>query len=289
MLHLACSQRSERQINESLMTEKHPPTAYELTFTLDATRSAPLYQQLSDCLRRQVLAVNWPADSAIPSERELMRLTGVSRMTVRQAIDSLTREGLLTRVHGRGTFIVPERVEQDIRGVYSFSERIRAQGRSTATQVLEAGQLPSIREESDLLQIGDGEWIYRLLRLRCVDDEPVALNIVKIPTRFCPGLLRRDLTGSLYAILTEMYNVPPIRAVDTMEAVAAPREIAEPLGVRPGTALTLMRRIATTHDDVPIELTEEYARSDRMRYRMRLYAEPLVEDSSVEAGGERAI
>jgi GntR family transcriptional regulator len=270
--------------NESLMTEKHLPSAQDLSFVLDARRPAPLYQQLSDCLRRQVLAVNWPADSAIPSERELMRLTGLSRMTVRQAIDSLTREGLLTRIHGRGTFIVPERVEQDIRGVYSFSERLRAEGRAVSTQVLEAGQLPANLDEATQLQIPDGDWIYRLVRLRCVDDEPVALNVVRIPTRFCPGLLKRDLTASLYAILTEMYNVPPVRAVDTMEAVAAPREVAEPLGVRPGTPLTLMRRAAMTHGDVPIELTEEYARSDRLRYRMRLYADPLVEDASAEAG-----
>src|SRR5918992_4907302 len=119
----------------TLMTEHRAP-AHDLTFSLDSSRPAPLYQQLSDGLRRQVLASNWPADSAIPSERELMRLTGLSRMTVRQAIDSLTREGLLFRIHGRGTFIVPERVEQDIRGVYSFSERIRAQGRIPSTHLI---------------------------------------------------------------------------------------------------------------------------------------------------------
>jgi len=259
------------------MAEHRPQSVNELSFALDATRSAPLHQQLSDCLRRQVLAVNWPADSAIPSERELMRLTGLSRMTVRQAIDSLTREGLLTRVHGRGTYIVPERVEQDIRGVYSFSERIRAQGRSPRTHVLETIQTPANREEANLLDLDLAEPIYRLVRLRAIDGDPVAINIVRIPVRLCPGLLEFDLTTSLYAILTEHYNLPPLRSVDTLEATGAPREVADPLGIRPGTAVSLMRRVATTRGDVPVELTEEFARSDRLRYRMHLYAEPLVE------------
>ena len=266
----------------SPMTEQHPPSAYNLSFALDASRPAPLYQQLSDSLRRQVLGANWPADSAIPSERELMRLTGLSRMTVRQAIDSLTREGLLTRIHGRGTFIVPERVEQDMRGVYSFTERIRAQGRSPSTHVIEAIQGRASQETLKLLHLEPEAHVFRLTRLRCVDGEPAVVDIVKIPADRCPGLLEHDLTGSLYAILTEHYNVPPLRSTDTLEATGASREVAERLAVRPGTPLTLMRRIATTHGDIPIELTEEYARPDRLRYRMRLHADPLVDSTTVD-------
>ncbi len=259
------------------MTEQHPPSVEALSFAIDASRPTPLYQQLSDIIRRQVLGAQWPAGSAIPSERELMRITGLSRMTVRQAIDSLTREGLLTRVHGRGTFIVPERVEQDMRGVYSFTARIEAQGRTPSTRLLEAVELEADPEEALALRIEAGAPIFRLMRLRCIDGEPAVVDIVKIPGTCCPGLLDHDLTESLYAILTEQYHVPPLRSTDTIEAIGAPREIAKPLAVRPGAPLILMRRLATTHGDAPIEMTEEYARPDRLRYRMRLYADPLVD------------
>jgi GntR family transcriptional regulator len=269
------------------MTEQHPTFPYDLTFAFDANRPAPLYQQLSDSLRRQVLGANWPSDSAIPSERELMRLTGLSRMTVRQAIDSLTREGLLTRIHGRGTFIVPERVEQDMRGVYSFTSRILAQGRTPSTHVIEAIQRRANHEAARELQLPPDANVYRLTRLRCIDGEPAVVDIVKIPADRCPGLLNHDLTKSLYAILTEQYNVPPLRSTDTLEATGAPREVADRLSIRPGAPVTLMHRLATTHGDVPIELTEEYARPDRLRYRMRLYADPLVECAPSDDTGEQ--
>jgi GntR family transcriptional regulator len=215
-----------------------------------------------------------------------MRLTGLSRMTVRQALDSLTREGLLTRIHGRGTFIVPERVDQEMRGVYSFTARILAQGRTPSTHVIEAIQGRASRETADLLQLDADATVFRLTRLRCIDGEPAVVDIVKIPTDRCPGLLEHDLTGSLYAILTEQYSVPPLRSTDTLEAAGAPRDVAERLGVRPGAPLTLMQRIATTHGDVPIELTEEYARPDRLRYRMRLYADPIVDCAAVDYPGD---
>ena len=267
------------------MTEHRAP-AHDLTFSLDASRPAPLYQQLSDGIRRLVLA-SWPADSAIPSERELMRLTGLSRMTVRQAIDTLTRDGLLYRIHGRGTFIVPERVDQDMRGVYSFSERIRSQGRVPSTRLISRGEVGASEEEAELLRIEPGAPLYRLVRLRYIDEEPAVADIVRLPAGLCPGLLRHDLTISLYGLLTTEYNLPPLRSTDTLEAIGAPREVAEPLGVKIGTPLTLMRRIATTHGELPIELTEEYARSDRMRYRLQLYADPLIEVSSRAEGKDR--
>ncbi len=246
-------------------------------FALDPSRPSPLYQQLSDSLREQVLGTNWPADSAIPSERELMRLTGLSRMTVRQAIDSLTREGLLTRVHGRGTFVVPERVDQDLSGVYSFSERMRSEGWVVTTILADAIEASATLDEAAQLDLAEGSPVYRMTRVRCIDDEPLVINKVCIPAHLVPGLLDHDLTTSLYGILRETYKCPPLRSIDTLEAVGAPRDVAERLGLRVGAPITLVRRVASTHGDVRIELTEEYARSDRMRYQLQQWADPLLD------------
>lgn len=259
------------------MTLHHADAALPLRIALDHSLAVPLYQQLSDCIRQQVVELNWPPANPIPSERELMRITGLSRMTVRQAIDSLTREGLLTRVHGRGTFVVPDRVDQDLAGVYSFSERMRSQGWDVTTVVTRAVEAPATDEEALQLGLDPGAHVFRLTRIRSIDDEPLVVNKVWLPAHLLPGLLDHDLTSSLYGILENVYEHPPLRSIDTLEAIGAPKDIARILGLRPGAPITLVRRVATTYGEVPIEMTEEYARSDRMRYQLQQWADPLLD------------
>ena len=259
------------------MTDHLTSPSEAFAFSLDASRTAPLYQQLSEDLRSMIVKSNWPADSAIPSERELMRMTGLSRMTVRQAIDSLTREGLLQRIHGRGTYIVPVQVEQDINGVFSFSEQIRAQGRSVTTILLESTESGATFDELATLELSEEQTIFRVTRLRLIDGDPVCINYSRIPAHMFPGLLEHDLTGSLYGIWTNHYNCPPTHSIDTVAATGAARDIAPLLGVKTGTALSLVRRVARTHGGVPIELTEEFARPDRLRYRLQNWALPVAD------------
>lgn len=261
------------------MTEHLTIPTRDLVLAVDSTRPIPLYQQLTEGLRQLVMLQEWPADSAIPSERELMRLTGLSRMTVRQAIDALTREGLLRRVHGRGTFIVPHRVDQDLSGVYSFSQRMLSEGILIRTEVIEAIERPSTTEEAEILGLEPGGTIYWLVRVRQIEGDPLVVNKVVLPAHRFPDLLTHDLTGSLYGYMTDLYGLPPLTSIDTMEAVAAPRDVADLLGVKTGSAISLVSRIARTYGGEPIEITQEYARSDRMRYRLQQWADPVLERS----------
>jgi len=262
------------------MTDHLAASARTLSTLVDPTRPMPLYQQLSDGLRRQVIFNAWPADLAIPSERELMRLTGLSRMTVRQALDSLTREGLLRRVHGRGTFIVPDRVDQDLSGVYSFSQRMQSEGFTVRTEVHQAIERPAGLDEANHLELVAGTPVFHLVRVRTLDGEPLVVNNVILPSAFFPGLLDRDLTASLYGIMTDVYGRRPFSSIDTLEAIGAPREIAELLAVKPGAPVSLVLRIASTQAGTRIEMTEEYARSDRMRYRLQQWADPVLDRST---------
>ena len=262
------------------MTDHLAASANDLSFQLDPSGPLPLYQQLGEGLRQLVHSTTWPANCAIPSERELMRITGLSRMTVRQAIDGLTREGLLQRVHGRGTYIVPEQIDQDINGVFSFSDQIREQGHEVTTKILNASECLPTPDEAGMLRLNGDDPIYRFTRLRMIDNEPVVINYVRVPAHLAPGLLDHDLTQSFYAILTNVYHLPPIQSVDTLEAVAATRDTAQLLGIRTGAPLSLVRRLARTHGETPIELTEEYARPDRLRYRLQQWAFPLLDSGT---------
>lgn len=246
----------------------------EVLIAIDPNRPATFYRQLKDQLRAQITAGAWAPGQAIPSERELMRATGLSRMTIRQAVAELTHEGLLRRDHGRGTFVVSPGVAQEVHGVYSFSAGMRAQGRTPSSRLLARELAYASDEQSTALALDPGERVIRLTRLRLVDGLPAMVDIAAIPYRLCPDLMEADVSGSLYALLRDVYGLPPLRSTDTLEATAATDELAAALEVPPGSPLTLMRRLALTHDGVPLELTEEYARPDRCRYRISLVAEP---------------
>ncbi|HRA47796.1 MAG TPA: GntR family transcriptional regulator [Thermomicrobiales bacterium] len=268
------------------MTDHLAASSLAFSIAVDQSLPIPLYQQLSESLRRIVVHENWPVDYAIPSERELMRITGLSRMTVRMAIDNLTREGLLRRVHGLGTFVVPERLDQDLSGVYSFSQRMLGEGILIHTHVHEAIERPATPEEAEFLELAAGDSIFWLVRSRTIDGEPLVVNKVVLPANRFPGLLLRDLTGSLYGILIEQYDLRPLTSIDTLEAIAAPRDVADLLGVKVGAPVSLVRRVARTHGALPIEMTEEYARSDRMRYRLQQWADPVLERRVALVPGE---
>lgn len=229
---------------------------------LDPADPAPLYQQLRDRLRI-MLQDGWPRDRPIPSERQLMQLTGLSRMTVRQAIAELVHEGMLRRDHGRGTFIAEFRVTRPLTGGSIFHEDVRRMGRTPGTRVVSQSIEKANPAQATLLQIEPNELVLDLLRVRLVNDLPVMVANVKIPTRICPDIGEADLTGSLYGYLSRTCGVHPEHATATIEAVPASAEIAGLLEVTEGSPLLRIQRLTSTIEGMPIELTDEFIRTDR--------------------------
>lgn len=234
---------------------------------LDPEDPEPLYRQLRDRLRDNLLH-GWPADRPIPSERYLMQQTGLSRMTVRQAIADLVHEGMLRRDQGRGTFLADSRLMRLLTGHSSFRELVRREGKTPGTLVIRKGINRADATTAALLEIGPGEPVFDLVRLRCVDDSPVMLTFTRVPVRICPDLTTADLRDSLYAFLANTCGLPAQHSIDTVEAVAASGEIAYLLQVDEGTPLLLLRRLASTTGDLPLEITDEYVRPDKCLYRV---------------------
>ena len=197
-----------------------------------------------------------------------MQMTGLSRMTVRQAITELVHEGMLRRDHGRGTFVADSRIMRLLTGHSSFREVVQQQGRTPGTSVVRQRLSRASPAQATLLHVEPGESLFELVRLRLIDGEPVMLDYTHVPVRMCPQLSGADLTGSLYEFLTQSCGVPPQRSIDTIEAVAALGEVAILLDVEEGAPLLLMRRLAKSIDDVPLEITDEYVRPDRCLFRV---------------------
>ena len=235
--------------------------------SLDPTDGVPLYQQLRERIRAK-LSEGWPRDRPIPSERQIMQMTGLSRMTVRQAITELVHEGMLRRDHGRGTFVADSRITRLLTGHSSFREAVQERGGTPRTTVVRQRVVPANPAQATLLQVEPRESLLDLVRLRLVDGEPVMVDYTYVPLRICPNLPDAELSGSLYEYLAFVCGTPARRSIDTIEAVAAMGEVAELLNLADGAPLLLMRRLARTIDDVPLEMTDEYVRPDRCVLRV---------------------
>jgi GntR family transcriptional regulator len=224
--------------------------------------------QISDALRRRIESGELPAQSAIPSERELAQQLGVSRMTVRAAIDNLVDEGLLIRRQGRKTIVADEKINRAA-GFTSFSEEMRLRGWQPHSQVRQATTILADVAIAAQLNVPVGARVILVERLRFADDEPLAHEFVHLSHSRFPGLLAMDLANaSLYDLLESNFGVRPVYAEESVEAVLMSLQEAELFRLEPGAPSLLTRRITRDEDDNIIEAATTLYRGDR--YRMVL-------------------
>ncbi|KAB2508871.1 GntR family transcriptional regulator, partial [Salmonella enterica] len=173
----------------------------------DSKSAKPLYKQLEAALKEAIARGEYKPGQQIPTENELSARWQVSRVTVRKALDALTRENLLTRVSGKGTFVSGEKFQRSMTGIMSFSELCQSQGRRPGSRTIKS-VFESVDDETKaLLNMNDGEKAVVIERIRYADDVAVSLETVHLPPRFA-FLLDEDLNNhSLYECLREKYHL----------------------------------------------------------------------------------
>ncbi len=237
-------------------------------------------------LRRRIESGELKADSALPSERELAEMLGVSRMTVRVAIEQLAGEGLLVRRPNRRTLVAGDKISRSA-SFMSFSEEMQARGwrphsvvRQMTTAVADVAVAAQLNLEAgakviylERLRFADDEPLalerVHLPYARFADDEPLALERVHLPYARFAGLFSFDLAQrSLYALMEQEFGVRPVLAEESVEAVLLSTEEAEIFGVAPGAPALLTRRITHDSEGRVVEAATSLYRGDR--YRMAL-------------------
>lgn len=230
----------------------------EMVGRLQVDDPAPLYMQLQKVLRDAILSRVISPEAAIPPERDLAEEFGVSRLTVRKAVDGLVSEGLILRRRGAGTFVA-SRVEKSFSKLSSFSEDMISRGRVPHSEWLARSVGGVTPEESLSLGLSPGTQVYRFQRLRFADGLTMALEYSTIPSYCLPSI---DAVGeSLYAALDAAGN-RPVRALQRLRAVAFTADQADILGIRPGDAGLFIERRGFLADGRAAEYTQSYYRGD---------------------------
>ncbi|MDB6143156.1 MAG: GntR family transcriptional regulator [Pseudomonas sp.] len=224
----------------------------------DDTQPTPLYLQLARNLEAAIHAGQWKAEQALPSERNLSELLGISRVTARKALEVLFEQGLIRRSQGSGTFITP-RLEQPLSRLSSFSEMLRLKGFTPSSQWLERDIALPTHDELIRLSLSPTDKVARLKRLRKADGIVMAIEMSTLPAQLLPD--PQTVGDSLYAHL-DAIGRPVVRALQHIRAINASPEFATLVGIETGTAMLLMTRIGYLEDNTPIELTDTYCRDD---------------------------
>ena len=240
---------------------------------IDRDHPLPLYYQLTQDLRLRIERGQWKSGELIPPERELSATYKISRMTVRQALAELVREGLLCRYPGRGTFVTEPKIHKQLFRLTSFTEDMRARGKRASAQVLRLEMADADLEVASALEIQVGQPIALVERLRLADDEPVGIECAHFFFDGCETILMEDLTRSLYDLLSKRFGRIPTRANEEIEVGACnPRE-ARFLGIRPQQPVMLIRRKTLEQHLRPFEYVASVYRADRYTFSAELMLE----------------
>jgi GntR family transcriptional regulator len=226
--------------------------------TLNTDARTPLYQQLVERLEQDIRHGVYGADKALPSERALVDLFGVSRVTARKAIDVLVAQGRVLRRHGAGNFVAP-RLAQTLSRVSSFSQELRQRGVQPSSRWLARDVRAGTARECEQLALAWPAQVAGLERLRLADGVPVALEISALPLPLLPT--PDTLQDSLYEHLAATGNAP-VRALQHIRALNADAQLARLLDLPLATALLWVTRTAYRASDEPVEFTVAYCRSD---------------------------
>ena len=236
---------------------------------IDPTSPIPKYTQLRELLLGLLEEQRLPVDAPIPSERELCQAYGLSRMTVRQAVDHLVSEGRLYRVPGKGTFVARPKIDMPLRLV-SFTEDMRARGLTPGARELDRRSISAGTHLARAFSVEAGTEIYVLERLRTADGEPMAIERSHIPAPLAPGLLDQGLADrSLYDVLEHAYGIVFDAGEQTIEAAIAEHPDAKVLDIPRGSAVLRMEQRSSANG-VCAEVVESIYRADRYRLHTAL-------------------
>ena len=229
-----------------------------------------LYHQLKEILAQKIISNEWSVGDRLPTEFELCEQYGVSRITVRQALTELERDGLISRKQGVGTFVSIPKIEQSLTSFYSMSEEFRKRGLKPRTEVVEFRIESAERTVRKALAIEEGQTVYHIKRLRFADDLLMAIEYTYLPEVLFPNLTKAELdSNALYDVMRNRFGVVTSSARESFGAIAISKDDAKYFGLAEGYPALDLERFAYSGSDC-VEYTRGVMRGDKFRFYVKL-------------------
>lgn len=239
--------------------------------TVNANSPIPLYHQVKQLVLTAIETGHWSNEQQLPNESKLAELFGVSKITIRQALQELAGLGYVRRRQGRGTFISEPKFGQGPRELMSFTEEMGHHGVAASARVLEKRVAVPEMVVAQKLHLPPTQPVLFLKRLRFANGVPVGIQSAHIPLGLAAGLENENFeNASLYGILQSRYGLDATRAHEQYFAVSAEKMDAELLEIAEGAAVFAAERVTFHKDAMPFEFTRSIMRGDRYSIVLKL-------------------
>ena len=229
----------------------------------------PLYTQLVDLLKEKI-EMEMEANDMLPSERELTNRYGLSRTTVRLALQELEKQGYIYRQHGKGTFVSDlSKHVTNLAGSYSFTEQMVSLGKQPETKILEFIIIEANKYLASQLSVSLGEKLIKLKRLRSADGQPMMVERSYLPLKKFLALTEEMLEQKpLYDLFSQEFNQQIKVANEEFFASIARAKDAHQLEIPEGAPVLNLIRTTYNAENEIIEFTLSVARADQFRYKI---------------------
>lgn len=249
-----------------------PPASFDFSPVQLADNSqTPLYRQIYDIFRKQIVSGRLKKNARLPSEQEIIDNLGVSRITVRRALNELAASGFVTRKRGRGTLVTFNAAAPTIRASFDqLLDGLTRIGVETQVRLVDCSTISPNRAMREMLELQRGEKLQRVVRLRLLDGEPFSYLVTHIPCHVADGYDQDELATASLLKLLEQAGHAPRSATQTISAASADGDASKHLEVAEGVPLLHIHRIMRDENDEIVQEISAYYRADRFQYHMNL-------------------
>ena len=238
---------------------------------IDPSSATPLYAQVEAVLASEIADGTLSPGTQLPTENDLTERFGVSRPTVRKAVQNLVSRGLVEIQRGKGTYVTRPKITQELTALSGFVEDMQALGRHPTARLLDKQLVVGGKTVTHQLALPAGSFVVRIRRVRLADGEPVSFDETYLPRGVGEKVITNDLEMEpIFSLLETKYDMPLVEAEYRLEAVAAEPVVAEALGVETGSPLFLIERTTYIAGNQPVDYEKLYYRGDMVRFVTRL-------------------